>query len=128
MTPEVMETRKHLSFLRLHDAARAAVFLVGMTAAGSVCWAATPTKLPSLEDIRSTYLDGLILPQRYIPGKNSFIVQDLTRGRKVTLLNLAGSGSVRHMWCTWAAKDEKVAVWQREERSMDGWLRWAQED
>lgn len=37
----------------------------------------------------------------YVPGKNSFIVQNLRRGERRILLELAGPGSVRHLWATW---------------------------
>ncbi len=51
---------------------------------------------------RHYYLDDLIYTHDYVPGKNSFVLQDLRRGERKTLLDLPGSGSVRHLWSTWA--------------------------
>lgn len=48
-------------------------------------------------------LEQLIRPLPYRPGKNSFVVR-LARGEKKTLLDLAGSGSVRHIWSTWSVE------------------------
>jgi hypothetical protein len=51
---------------------------------------------------RHYYLDNLIRPHNYVPGKNSFLVQNMHRGEKKTLLELTGRGSVRHLWSTWS--------------------------
>src|SRR5215469_14183509 len=52
--------------------------------------------------MRHYYLNDLIRPHNYVPGKNSFLVQNMHRGEKKTLLELAGRGSVRHIWSTWS--------------------------
>jgi hypothetical protein len=67
---------------------------------------------------RKFYLDPLIYPHRYTPAKNSFIFQNLKRGERKTLADVKGSGSLRHVWTTWArsfdlnaiAEDGKVLV------------------
>jgi len=50
---------------------------------------------------RHFYMDDLIYAHDYVPGKNSFVVQNLMRGKRKTVLDLRGSGSVRHLWSTW---------------------------
>ena len=52
--------------------------------------------------MRHYYLDDLIRAHNYVPGKNSFLVQNMHRGEKKTLLELSGRGSVRHIWSTWS--------------------------
>jgi len=52
--------------------------------------------------MRHYYLEDLIRPHDYVPGKNSFLVQNIHRGEKKTLLELTGQGSVRHIWSTWS--------------------------
>jgi hypothetical protein len=52
--------------------------------------------------MRHYYLDDLIRSRNYLPGKNSFLVQNLHRGQSKILLELAGRGSVRHIWSTWS--------------------------
>ena len=52
--------------------------------------------------LRHYYLDDLIRPHNYVPGKNSFLVQNMHRGETKTLLELAGRGSLRHIWSTWS--------------------------
>jgi hypothetical protein len=51
---------------------------------------------------RTRYLSDLLEPHHYRPGKNSFLLQTLHKGQRKTLLELAGSGSVRHLWSTWS--------------------------
>jgi hypothetical protein len=51
---------------------------------------------------RTYYLSDLTKPHSYRPGKNSFLYQTLHKGERKTLLDLAGSGSVRHLWSTWS--------------------------
>jgi len=51
---------------------------------------------------RDYYLSDLIQPHRYAPGKNSFLYQTLHKGERKTVLELTGSGSVRHFWSTWS--------------------------
>ncbi len=51
---------------------------------------------------RDYYLSDLIEPHRYTPGKNSFLYQTLHKGERKTVLELGGSGSVRHLWSTWS--------------------------
>jgi len=51
---------------------------------------------------RHFYLDDLIYEHQYTPAKNSFIFQQLKRGDRKTLADLKGSGSIRHIWSTWA--------------------------
>jgi hypothetical protein len=63
---------------------------------------------------RSAYLDGLVLPHRYSPGKNSFVVQHIPHGQKATLLELTGSGSVRHIWSTWRVEPGQDATKARQ--------------
>lgn len=52
--------------------------------------------------VRQYYLDNLIKVPDYVPGKNSFLIQDLHRGEKRSVLELKASGSVRHIWSTWS--------------------------
>jgi len=58
--------------------------------------------LPTLVVARDHYLSDLIQPHRYTPGKNSFLYQTLHKGQRRTVLELVGSGSVRHLWSTWS--------------------------
>jgi Protein of unknown function (DUF2961) len=51
---------------------------------------------------RRYYLDPLIHLQNYSPGKNSFLIQNLHRGDKRTVLDVKSGGSVRHIWSTWS--------------------------
>ena len=62
----------------------------------------TQTDLSALAMSRDYYLNDLIQPHRYTPGKNSFLFQTLHLGQRKTVLNLVGSGSVRHLWITWS--------------------------
>ena len=62
----------------------------------------TQTDQSSLAMSRDYYLNDLLLPQRYAPGKNSFLFQTLNKGQRKTVLELSGSGSVRHFWSTWS--------------------------
>jgi len=55
-----------------------------------------------LATARNYYLNGLITLPSYSPGKNSFLVQRLHRGDRKTLLDLKGSGEIRHIWSTWS--------------------------
>jgi hypothetical protein len=60
---------------------------------------------------RHYYLDQLIYPHDYVPGKNSFVFQDLLPGERKTLIELPGSGSIRHLWFTWTeAGPDNVAT------------------
>src|SRR5215469_6093133 len=61
-----------------------------------------PTDQSVLDSSRAYYLNDLIKPHSYTPGKNSFLYQTLHKGQRKTLLDLAGSGSVRHLWSTWS--------------------------
>jgi hypothetical protein len=54
---------------------------------------------------RTRYLSDLLEPHHYRPGKNSFLFQTLHKGQRKTLLELTGSGSVRHLWSTWSIPD-----------------------
>jgi hypothetical protein len=51
---------------------------------------------------RNYYLNDLFQPHDYVPGKNSYVFQALHRGQRRTVLELAGHGSVRHIWSTWS--------------------------
>ncbi len=51
---------------------------------------------------RSYYLDDLIRPHHYAPAKNSFLIAHLRKGERRTVLELKGSGAVRHIWSTWS--------------------------
>ncbi len=62
------------------------------------------------ELVRQYYLEPLIHPATYLPGKNSFLIQSLHRGDKRTVLQLKGSGSVRHIWSTWSAPGDDSDV------------------
>jgi hypothetical protein len=64
---------------------------------------------PSLDELRRFYLDDIHELRSYRPGKNSFVEGPDRRlgcyrapGQRLTLLDVAGSGSVRHLWSTWA--------------------------
>ncbi|HEY6374822.1 MAG TPA: DUF2961 domain-containing protein [Edaphobacter sp.] len=63
---------------------------------------ATQTAPSSLAMSRDYYLTDLLRPHRYAPGKNSFLFQTLNKGQRKTVLELSGSGSVRHLWSTWS--------------------------
>ena len=56
----------------------------------------------ALSAVRDAWLDDLIHPHNYAPGKNSFLVQGLKKGQRKTVLDLDGAGSVRHIWSTWS--------------------------
>ena len=58
--------------------------------------------LSALAMSRNYYLSDLIQPHSYTPGKNSFLYQTLHKGQRKTVLELTGSGSVRHFWATWS--------------------------
>lgn len=62
----------------------------------------TPSDQSALTQSRKYYLNDLISPHTYTPGKNSFLFQILHKGQRKTVLNLTGSGSVRHLWSTWS--------------------------
>lgn len=51
---------------------------------------------------RNYYFNNLITLPNYSPGKNSFLIQHLHRGERKTLLDLKGSGEIRHLWSTWS--------------------------
>jgi len=55
-----------------------------------------------LTSARSYYLNDVLQPHYYSPAKNSFLFKNLGRGQRRTILDLTGSGSVRHMWSTWS--------------------------
>ena len=59
---------------------------------------------------REFYLEQLIYPHKYTPAKNSFIFQNLKRGERKTLANIKGSGSLRHVWTTWARSFDLNAI------------------
>ena len=63
-----------------------------------------------LASARPFYLDSLFLPHRYVPGKQSFLMQKLKRGDRRLILDLAGSGSVRHVWSTWTLPVENHRI------------------
>lgn len=63
---------------------------------------AQPTTADDLAAARNGYFADLTRLPRYSPGKNSFLIQKLHRQDRRTLLNLSGSGSVRHIWSTWS--------------------------
>src|SRR5450755_1612488 len=70
---------------------------------GLLCFAENQSPaLPDLTAARDYYLSDLIQPHHYRPGKNSFLFRNLSRGERRTVLSLAGSGSVRHLWSTWS--------------------------
>jgi len=50
----------------------------------------------------SYFLDGLIGPHDYTAAKNSYLLQGLRKGERRTVLEMSGSGSVRHIWATWS--------------------------
>lgn len=52
--------------------------------------------------MRHFYLDDLLHAHQYAPAKNSFIFQQMKRGDRKTLADIKGSGSIRHIWSTWA--------------------------
>lgn len=63
-----------------------------------------------VDAVRAYYLDPLILPSNYAPGKNSFLLQNLHRGDRRTVLELEGAGSVRHIWSTWSVPGDDSDV------------------
>ncbi|HEX6805822.1 MAG TPA: DUF2961 domain-containing protein [Terriglobales bacterium] len=65
---------------------------------------------PDLAAMRHYYLDQLIYPQAYLPGKNSFLIQKMHRGDSKTLLQVTGGGSVRHIWSTWSIPGDNSDV------------------
>ena len=63
---------------------------------------------PGLEPLRQFYLRDIHVLRDYRPGKNSFVEGPDRRlgyytapGQRLTLLELEGPGSVRHLWSTW---------------------------
>jgi hypothetical protein len=68
----------------------------------STRWSYSQSEASDLTAARHYYLDDLIKPHFYAPGKNSFLFQKLHRGDRRTLLDVRGSGSVRHIWSTWS--------------------------
>ena len=56
----------------------------------------------ALTAAREAFLDDLIRPHDYAPGKNSFLIQGMKKGQRRTVLSLQGAGSVRHVWSTWS--------------------------
>ena len=63
---------------------------------------------PSLDELRRFYLGDIHELRSYRPGKNSFVEGPDRRlgcyrapGQRLTLLDVSGSGSVRHLWSTW---------------------------
>lgn len=95
-----------LATLRLAAVGRDRGFLVTVAltvAALLIPIAEAQTLAPGdLDSARNYYLNDLITLPRYTPGKNSFLVQHLHRGDRKTLLDLSGTGSVRHIWSTWS--------------------------
>jgi len=57
----------------------------------------------SLSDVRTRYLEPLLGSHNYVPAKNSYVIQNLRKGERKIVLDVAGSGSVRHIWSTWSA-------------------------
>jgi hypothetical protein len=70
-----------------------------------------PAHAPSgLEPLRQFYLRDIHVLRDYRPGKNSFVEGPDRRlgayaapGERLTLLEVDGPGSVRHLWSTWRA-------------------------
>ncbi|MCX6908482.1 MAG: hypothetical protein NTY01_10615, partial [Verrucomicrobia bacterium] len=63
---------------------------------------------PTLDELRQFYLSDIHELRSYRPGKNSFVEGPDRRlgcyrapGQRLTLLDVAGFGSVRHLWSTW---------------------------
>src|SRR5882724_12425353 len=57
----------------------------------------------TLAAVRRDFLDSLFQGSYdYTPGKRSYLFQGLKRSERRTVLNLTGSGSVRHLWSTWS--------------------------
>ena len=78
-----------------------------LVAAASPSFASSPTDdrhvdQSVLDLSRTSYLNDLLEPHHYEPGKNSFLFQTLHKGQRKTLLELTGTGSVRHLWSTWS--------------------------
>jgi hypothetical protein len=71
---------------------------------------ASPSGETNLSAAPRYYLDSLITLPTYSPGKNSFLIQNLHRGEKRTVLDLKGSGSVRHIWSTWSIPGDNSDV------------------
>jgi hypothetical protein len=55
-----------------------------------------------LESARNYYLTNLTALPSYSAGKNSFLLRNLRRGDRKTLLEMPGAGAVRHIWSTWS--------------------------
>jgi hypothetical protein len=63
---------------------------------------------PNLEPLRQFYLRNIHVLRDYRPGKNSFVEGPDRRlgsytapGQRLTLLDVDGPGSLRHLWSTW---------------------------
>lgn len=69
--------------------------------------AARPPDLPAE---RSFYLDSLLQRHDYRPAKNSFLLRNLAKGEKHTVLDLSGSGSIRHIWSTWSIPESESTI------------------
>ncbi len=78
--------------------------MVALTLAGWLLPAAKAQTLApdDLAAARNYYLNDLMTLPGYTPAKHSFLVQNLHRGDRRTLLDLRGMGSVRHIWSTWS--------------------------
>jgi len=63
-----------------------------------------------VDAVRAYYLDPLIHPHEYAPGKNSFLLQNLHGGDRKTVLELTGSGSIRHIWSTWSVPGDDSGI------------------
>jgi hypothetical protein len=97
----------------------AGLAILALTSPGADAAPRLPDRQELSVSTRRFYLDGLIRTERYRPGKNSFIIQNLEPGERRVLADLRGGGSVRHMWTTWAKSfaENKLAepglVWLR---------------
>ena len=82
--------------------------LTAVTCAGAGTpgnWSNSP---PNLVGLRQFYLRDLHILRDYRPGKNSFVEGPdrrlgsyKTPGQRLTLLDVDGPGSLRHLWSTW---------------------------
>lgn len=68
------------------------------------------TRAGDLSAARSFYLHDLLAPHDYVPAKNSFLLQNLHRGDRKTLLEVNGSGSICHIWSTWSVPGDASDV------------------
>jgi hypothetical protein len=100
-----------LTTLQVHRFKRAAfISFAIMCLAFPACSLKAQPEAADLAAARRYYLDPLINLPAYSPGKNSFLIPNLHKGDKRTVLDVKGSGSVRHIWSTWSIPGDESDI------------------